>query len=1662
MAADGSIKIEISVDGKEVKVASKELDNLEASAGGVGKGIKAAESSIDGLADSSAKASKDVKGAADSVDGLADSGSKASKGLKGADGAIDGIADSSASASKDVKGAADSIDSLASSGAKAGKDLKGVDSAIDGVSDSSAQAASGVKGVGDSLGSMSDKASEAAESANKVKQSTDGVGEGTVKASIGLKDLATSLGLVAIASAAFNTLKASVDGAIARFDTLNSFPKVLQALGVSAEDSQAAMSKLSDGIDGLPTTLNDIAASAQRMYTSFNDMDVAADTAIALNNAMLGSGSNAEQASRGVEQYTKALQTGSINMDIWNTLSETMDVGLIKIAEGFGYAGKSAKDDLYNALKDGVITLDEFNAKLIEVGTGTGIMAELAKENSLGIATSLGNLKNAAARGIANIIESFDKLAKEVTGKDIAQNIDSLKAIVNASFKAMGAAIEATAPVVKVFGSAVQSVIPVVKTLTPAIVGLMAAYGAYAVITKVSGVINASNAILAAAMVSNKALAIATMASATASGADVAAKAAQGGAISIVTLAIGLMTGKIKLSTAAQVIATTVTYAFGAAVKFLMGPVGWVVAGIGLLVTGVVALVKWFNKSTEEAKRMAEETESVVSSVDSLTGSIKSSSEAYQENQSSIGSNAKANRDLAEQIVDLSEKEKKSAADKLLLAEYTERLNESVEGLNLAYNEESNALNMSKKQLAQRLQIMQDLETSTAGQERLLEISKEQMEVDMQLSEVVEQQKKWRDAVEDKTATAKEAAKELAVLSEKEEELKVVSGELAQQHAITSEQITEAVGNVAKATQDSTELQLFAFAELSEGNKKLVDDMMSTWQDYESAATDMFDSLTDKSKLSIGEMQKNLEENQRVMSEWADNIAKLSERGIDEGLLEKLRSAGPESAGYVKELVGSSDAELQKLSDTFAQGGQTATDALSKALGIEGSGVMEAVGDLVDQTTSSLKEKIEASDFHSIGQAVPEGYGGGVEDGTPEAIRAVGEMAEKSIDEAKKTLDVNSPSKEFTAIGESVPEGMTLGISNGTSQAVESAKKLATDILKPFDGTPAAFEQIGKEAMTGFNKGLNANSGAVLATANSIALNVASTMRNALDIHSPSRVTNKIGKQTGEGFTEGIKGQGKKASKAAEKIAKEAAKKLKDTLDASKKFIEDKKYFNELSLQEELRLWEKVQGRYKKGTKERIEAEKNVYRVKKEIEKQKYENSKAFIDKRKYYDQMSLKEELAAWERVQARYKKGTKEREEAERNVYRVKKELQKAELDNSKRWVEERKYYNQLSLMDELKAWERVQSRYLEGTEERKQAEKEVYRVKKEINKELTRLNDDYLKKVQDVNKKLADEEDRMWDEFVQKREQRGKDIAGFASLFEEFEFTQQDNGEELLENLQGQVDGLELWMDTIEQVSGRLSNADLIAELQGLGPKALGELMALNQLTDEQLSEYEELYWKKFALARVQAGEETKGMRDDVFESIDAMRETANKELEVLKNEWLKDIKDLTTRTDAELQSLEQIGIDAGKGLDQGLASMKPTLIATATSIAQAIKDAMASALGIHSPSTVMRDEVGKWIPAGVAVGIKDNAKMVYDELERMADKMIMPASPEIALGSSRMAFNGGLSDVSRNVSTSNDNRKTFAPRIENHFTKEESSPAESTRKQNQMLKKLAMDF
>ena len=321
----------------------------------------------------------------------------------------------------------------------------------------------------------------------------DSIGKSGERAGLGIGKMVTALGLVEVASAALGVVKSSLDSAISRFDTMQKFPKVIAALGFSSEDSSKSIKKLSDGIDGLPTKLDDVVASTQQLTSITGDLDKSTNTVLALNNAFLASGASTEDANRGMQQYTQMLSSGTVDLESWKTLQETMPLALQKTAEAMGFVGKSAQRDLYAALQNGTVTFDQFQDKLIELGTGTGTLAGLAKENSLGIATSFNNLKNALAKNVANIITKVDDITKKMTGKTIAQNIDGLKVVINNVFKSIIDNMDNVIPYIEKVTSAFKAVFDFISNnkelVISAIAGITGAITAMSVVNKaVSGI----------------------------------------------------------------------------------------------------------------------------------------------------------------------------------------------------------------------------------------------------------------------------------------------------------------------------------------------------------------------------------------------------------------------------------------------------------------------------------------------------------------------------------------------------------------------------------------------------------------------------------------------------------------------------------------------------------------------------------------------------------------------------------------------------------------------------------------------------------------------------------------------------------------------------------------------------------------------------------------------------------------------------------------------------------------------------------------------------------------------------------------------------------------------------------------------------------------------
>src|SRR5690625_2169644 len=154
-------------------------------------------------------------------------------------------------------------------------------------------------------------------------------------------------------------------------------------------------------------------------------------------------------------------------------------------------------------------------------------------------------------------------------------------------------------------------------------------------------------------------------------------------------------------------------------------------------------------------------------------------------------------------------------------------------------------------------------------------------------------------------------------------------------------------------------------------------------------------------------------------------------------------------------------------------------------------------------------------------------------------------------------------------------------------------------------------------------------------------------------------------------------------------------------------------------------------------------------------------------------------------------------------------------------------------------------------------------------------------------------------------------------------------------------------------------------------------------------------------------------------------------------------LKSMRLLSTNIPRQFSGLQSrlnfIGLSAMNGLTVGLIRGSRGAIKQARYVANQIRSTMQSALKINSPSHVMRDDVGRWIPAGVAEGIKRYSHMIDNAIDDMYN-MIVPQTPELAIGAN-MAVN--LSGVgfsndkpSTKTITNNNNPVINIEKIENH--------------------------
>lgn len=264
----------------------------------------------------------------------------------------------------------------------------------------------------------------------------------------------------ALTQTAMSALGSSVGDAVSRLDTLNNYPRVMESLGYSTQDAESSLQLMSDHLTGLPTALDDMVSSVQGLSTITGDLSEATDVGLALNDMLLASGSNTQVASAAAEQFRQMLSKGKPDMQDWKSLVSAMPGQMDQLAKSM-LGTEASATDLYSALGGGgaeaTISMEQLMAAMVDLDQNGSASFESfeaqARTASGGVQTSLENIKTAAVRGMADVMDAI--------GQDtISGTLGGFKDAVTSAFELLTGVAQTAKPIIAGIASVIGELAP--------------------------------------------------------------------------------------------------------------------------------------------------------------------------------------------------------------------------------------------------------------------------------------------------------------------------------------------------------------------------------------------------------------------------------------------------------------------------------------------------------------------------------------------------------------------------------------------------------------------------------------------------------------------------------------------------------------------------------------------------------------------------------------------------------------------------------------------------------------------------------------------------------------------------------------------------------------------------------------------------------------------------------------------------------------------------------------------------------------------------------------------------------------------------------------------------------------------------------------------------
>lgn len=328
--------------------------------------------------------------------------------------------------------------------------------------------------------------------------------------------------------------------------------------------------------------------------------------------------------------------------------------------------------------------------------------------------------------------------------------------------------------------------------------------------------------------------------------------------------------------------------------------------------------------------------------------------------------------------------------------------------------------------------------------------------------------------------------------------------------------------NVSKASIEAAEEETEAYRSLSAAQQDMavnvtnaVLDMQESVSSVLESQMDLFEEFDKGTAIAKEDLLKNMREQVAGVEDWEENLSKLMDKGVNEGILQKLIDMGPQGSTYVEAFNSMTATELKEANELW-----------QKSIDIKGM-TDEWGQKLITSGAQSVAGGIEGlnSLLEESGANTVIGLVKGMQAAQKTAEAAGGDLGVKTVESINDGLGCHSPSVKTKLSGVNTGQGLILGMKSTEKLVGETAGAIGTAVVESVSKklSKAKFETYGKNVTAGLVLGINSGKSDVVKAIENVCNSAIKAGKDTLEIHSPSHVFRGMANNTMDSYVLGVK-----------------------------------------------------------------------------------------------------------------------------------------------------------------------------------------------------------------------------------------------------------------------------------------------------------------------------------------------------------------------------------------------------------------------------------------------------------------------------------------------------------------------------------------------------------